>query len=183
MTEFNYRVVLFALCFCFLSVNCNADEADDVIDTAPVATFGGFHDPAVITWLGGGRHVQIYDDIMEVEYCSHPKLLLCIEEPYQIFLPKTANGIKLKIAGSFYEIAVSSGSPISTPENICDAYGIWLRIRDTRRSLDSWYFFFREQGLSEIVTFMKSDRLDQVPGNILLRSSGKIFALEELCDR
>ncbi|MFP4002949.1 MAG: hypothetical protein ACLFV8_04170 [Alphaproteobacteria bacterium] len=176
------RNSLLSLCFFSVAAVAYAKNPDEVIDTTPVATFGNVQYPVIDTWLDNGDHLQTFDSTSKVRYCRHPQLLLCIEEPFPIFLPRTRKALKLKFGGSAYQAVVSNDTKIGTPDNVCESYAIWLRVRDLDRALDAWYLFFHKQGLSKIVTFTEGDNLDQVPGNILSLTSGRIFALEELCD-
>lgn len=182
------RLTFAVLAYCCVSFSCGADDppidgTEKDFRTMPVsATFGEIANQRAMKWLGDGEYILTGDVVSKVRYCNSDKLLMCISDPYPIFIPKGNGLLHIKIEGINYEVGAASNSLDPTPINVCDAWGVWIKIRNLEEKFDRWYLFTQPEGLVSKIFFAPSDKLEQTPELAYKRTSGKIFPLEKICN-
>jgi len=155
----------------------------------PLADFpvGGGYDIPDAIFLSPSHQVKTYwyaeldsvlsgDVVLKIVRCENPDYLICMVYPYPVFLPKkTTNKHKVFQSGQSYKVSFSVENGGKLQPLTCDNSYFWMKVANKSTRLNYWYFFQKDVGLAEIITFSKGQNLPEIPSEVLNLSEGKLF--------
>jgi hypothetical protein len=181
--NFIINIMFFALAF--LQIPQTKSQMDIVhfvdIENA-TATFDAGLTRNYVIWNEKGGMVFFDDYGVKLKKCDSSDLILCVREPFPIFLPRnykknyTYQGVE-----AVYLVDTFVQMRDVLEENNCYNERIWVRVKNLENKDVFWYLIAKKIGLLQILKFSDNDQNHSIPVANYTLSKGKVLAYDEAC--
>lgn len=182
--------LLGVISFCLI-VACQPERGLEMSEdgSSEYASFKGAGPTHVLTFentnLKPKDMIVAFDDVAHhVEVCDKPDYHICIESPFELYVPRKIGAHNFKNSqGDNIEVAVSIHKEEADISRICELEKFWVTVRNDTSKYTGNFHFNKADGL---VALFETLRLDDEKYEPILGYSldeGSVFEMAEFCGK
>ena len=129
-------------------------------------------------------HISFEDVGHRVEHCEKLAYHLCIESPFEIYVPKKVGDFSFRnTKGEIVDVAVTTHKNEAHVSQVCELNNFWISVKNGTSKYTSNFHFNRKRGLIALFETLQIDGETYEPTLAYSLSKGNVFDFDELCKK